>query len=226
MRPERNTVKVVPTWRAAAVRSRRVVRDTSRLNETPNRDSRSIARCDNQQTARPPCPAGIRLSDEVRGGSTTRHRAPPAATDDRGPIDLSAVRRAVIRAVADDLRAVVRLLDSDHAPVRGVALAGAARRRPGRCRGPRENNAGAITPTTRLIVLLLNVSQTRADPRRARPRRTAVSAFGMLISGAKITTPRIGLAIPQRSLSANAAWTIPILTATFTATSSTVSASG
>ena len=29
---------------------------------------------------------------------------------------------AVIRAVADDLRAVTRLLDSDHAPVRGVAL--------------------------------------------------------------------------------------------------------
>ena len=30
--------------------------------------------------------------------------------------------RAVIKAVADDLRAVIRLLGSDHAPVRGVAL--------------------------------------------------------------------------------------------------------
>ena len=30
--------------------------------------------------------------------------------------------RAVIRAVADDLRAVIRLLGSDHAPVRGVAV--------------------------------------------------------------------------------------------------------
>jgi hypothetical protein len=30
--------------------------------------------------------------------------------------------RAVIRTVADDLRAVIRLLDTDHAPVRGVAL--------------------------------------------------------------------------------------------------------
>ena len=30
--------------------------------------------------------------------------------------------RAVIRAVADDLRAMIRLLDSDHAPVRGIAL--------------------------------------------------------------------------------------------------------
>ena len=30
--------------------------------------------------------------------------------------------RAVIKAVADDLRTVIRLLGSDHAPVRGVAL--------------------------------------------------------------------------------------------------------
>ena len=30
--------------------------------------------------------------------------------------------RAVIRTVADELRAIIRLLDSDHAPVRGVAL--------------------------------------------------------------------------------------------------------
>ena len=77
MRRERNPVKVVPTWRAAAVRSRRSVRDTSRLNETPNRDSCSIARCDNQQTARPPCRAGIRLSDGVRGGSTAGGEGAP-----------------------------------------------------------------------------------------------------------------------------------------------------
>jgi hypothetical protein len=31
--------------------------------------------------------------------------------------------RAVVRAAADDLRAVIRLLGSDHAPVRGVAVA-------------------------------------------------------------------------------------------------------
>ena len=51
------------------------------------------------------------------------------------------------------------------------------------------NSDGTITPNPRLIVLLLNVSPTSAAPRPATPRRTAVSAFGMLVSGPRISTP-------------------------------------
>ena len=87
------------------------------------------------------------------------------------------------------------------------------------------NSDGTITPNPRLIVLLLNVSPTSAAPRPATPRRTAVIAFGMLVSGPRITTPRTASEMCQWAPRLNAASTMPKLPATISATSRTINAS-
>ena len=87
------------------------------------------------------------------------------------------------------------------------------------------NSDGAITPKARLIVLLLNVSPTSAALRPARPRRTPVSAFGMLVSGASTSTPSTAREMCRLSPSVSPAWTMPALPATISPTSTTISAS-
>ena len=73
------------------------------------------------------------------------------------------------------------------------------------------NSDGRITPAPRFSELLLNVSPTSAAPRPARPSRIAVSAFGRLVSGARISTPSTVLGMCQSPPSVSAAWTMPTL---------------
>src|SRR5437764_1498907 len=94
------------------------------------------------------------------------------------------------------------------------------------CPASPTTRAGTRMPPTRLIVLLPNASLTSADPRPVSPRRTAVYAFGRLVSTARTTMPTTTFETCQRSESTSAERTMPVLPSTISAIAGTINASG